>query len=138
MSKFEQLKTSMTDGTYLVEALREMGFDPQVDWNGQVLRGYGGTSWPERAQVIVPKRQLAGALADIGFVRDPAGVYRVIIDDMDRQYTNFNDAWIGRVAQTYKEKQTIAAARAKGYVFKGREVIESQGARKVRLRFSVR
>lgn len=138
MSKFESLRTTLTDGAHLVDALREMGYQPLIDWNGQTLRGYGGSTWPEKAQVIIPRAQLPGALADIGFVRDASGVFGIVIDDMDRRYSKFNDAWIGKVAQVYKEKQTIAVAKAKGYMFKGREVIESQNGQKVRLRFAVR
>lgn len=138
MSKFEQLQTSVTEGQYLVEALQELGYRPSVDWNGQTLRGYGGAVWPERAQVVIPRAQLGGALADIGFVRDASGVFRAVIDDMDRDYSGFDSAWIGRLMQTYKERQTMAVARAKGYVFKGREVIDTPQGKKVQLRFAVR
>ncbi len=138
MSKFEHLRTTVTEGEYLVDALRELGYAPVVDWNGQTLHGYGGVVWPERAQVVIPRAQLHGALADAGFVRDEAGVYQAVIDDMDRRYSGLDDAWIGRVTQTYKEKQTMAVARAKGYVFKGREVIETPHGKKVHLRFAVR
>lgn len=138
MSKFEQLQTSVTEGQYLVEALHELGYRPSVDWNGQTLRGYGGAVWPEKAQVVIPRAQLGGALADIGFVRDASGVFRAVIDDMDRDYHRFDSAWIGRLTQTYKEKQTMAVARTKGYVFKGREVIDTPQGKKVQLRFAVR
>lgn len=138
MSKFEQMETKLTEGQYLVEALETIGYKPVVDWNGQTLRGYGGAIWPERAQVVIPRAQLKGALADIGFVRDASGVFRAVIDDMDRDYSGFDVAWLGRLTQTYKEKQTMAVARAKGYVFKGREVIDTPQGKKVQLRFAVR
>lgn len=92
----------------------------------------------EKAQVMIPRAQLGGALADIGFVRDASGVFRAVIDDMDRDYHRFDSAWIGRLTQTYKEKQTMAVARAKGYVFKGREVVDTPQGKKVQLRFAVR
>lgn len=138
MSKFEELRTTISEGQYLVEALRELGYQPQVDWNGMTLRGYGGAIWPEKAQIVIPRAQLNGSLADVGFVRNASGVYQAVIDDMDRDYHGLNAGWIGRVTQTYKEKQTMAVARAKGYVFKGREVIETPTGKKVQLRFGVR
>lgn len=138
MSKFEQMETKLTEHQYLAEALEAIGYKPVVDWNGQTLRGYGGAIWPEKAQIVIPRAQLKGALADIGFVRDTSGVFRAVIDDMDRDYSGFNSAWLGRLTQTYKEKQTMAVARAKGYVFKGREVIDTPQGKKVQLRFAVR
>lgn len=138
MSKFERTTTTIADGTYLVEALEELGFKPAVNWQGQELRGYGGVAWPEKAQVIIPRAQLKGALADVGFVRDRNGTYQAVIDDMDRDYAGLNQAWLGRIAQVYKERQTMAVAKAKGYVFRGREVVETAQGPKVRLRFAVR
>ena len=73
---------------------------------------------------------------DIGFARDGSGVYRAIIREYDRGI-GFNDAWIGRLSQAYKERQTMAVAKAKGYVFKGREVINAPQGKKVQLRFAV-
>ena len=67
-----------------------------------------------------------------------AGIYQAVIDDMDRDYHGLNAGWLSRVTQTYKEKQTMAVARAKGYVFKGREVIDTPQGKKVQLRFAVR
>ena len=138
MSKFEQMETKLTEDQYLAEALEAIGYKPVVDWNGQTLRGYGGAIWPEKAQIVIPRAQLNGALADIGFVRDACGVFRAVIDDMDRDYSGFDSAWLGRLTQTYKEKQTMAVARAKGYVFKGREVIDTPQGKRVQLRFAVR
>ena len=42
------------------------------------------------------------------------------------------------LAQVYKERQTMAVAKAKGYVFKGREVIQTPQGKKIQLRFAVR
>ena len=50
----------------------------------------------------------------------------------------FIDAWLGRLVQIYKERQTMAVAKAKGYVFKGREEIPTPQGKKIQLRFAVR
>jgi hypothetical protein len=42
------------------------------------------------------------------------------------------------VSQAYKERQTMADARTRGYVFQGRSVIDTPQGKKVQLRFSVR
>lgn len=86
---------------------------------------------------MIRRRQLDSASNDIGFTRDATGVYRGIISEYDRGI-GFNEAWLGRVAQAYKERQTMAVAKAKGYVFQGRQVIDTPQGKKVQLRFSVR
>ena len=138
MSQYEELTTTMTDQQYLVEALTEMGYKPDVQTEGAALRGYGGVSWNRPVQVTIPREQLRGALASVGFGRDETGVFQAIIDDLDRKYTDLNESWLGRIAQGYKERQTMAVAKTKGYVFRGREVVQTPQGPKVQLRFAVR
>jgi len=77
---------------------------------------------------------LDSASNDIGFARDATGAFQAVISEYDRGI-GFDDAWLGRLAQVYKEKQTMAIARAKGYVFKGREVVNTPQGKNVQLRF---
>jgi len=137
VSKYVEMTTSLTDETYLVEALRELGYEPEVCREGKALIGYMGDERAERAQIIIRRKHLDSASNDIGFARDGNGAYRAVISEYDRGI-GFDDAWIGRVSQTYKERQTMAVARAKGYIFKGREVIDTPRGKKVQLRFAVR
>jgi len=137
VSKYSELKTVLTEERYLIEALQELGYAPEVCRQGMSLVGYMGDERPEKAQIIIRRRQLDSASNDIGFARDPNGVYRASISEYDRGI-GFSEAWLGRVAQSYKECQTMAVAKAKGYVFKGKEVIETPQGKKVQLRFAVR
>ena len=137
MSKYQELVTSITDERFLIEALQELGYQPGVCREGRSLRGYLGDERQERAHVIIPREQLDCASNDIGFVRDSSGVYRAIVSEYDRGI-GFDDAWLGRLAQIYKERQTMAIAKAKGYVFKGKEIIETPQGKKIQLRFAVR
>ncbi len=137
MSKYVELCTSLTDERHLVEALRELGYQPEVCPEGRPLVGYVGDQRAERAHVIIPRGQLDSASNEIGFARDNGGVYQAIVSEYDRGI-GFDDAWLGRLAQAYKERQTMAVAKAKGYVFKGREVISTPQGKKIQLRFAVR
>jgi hypothetical protein len=132
-----ELRTTLTDERYLVEALRELGYEPEVWREGKRLTGYMGDERAEQAQIIIRRRQLDSASNDIGFARDASGVYQAIISEYDRGI-GFDSAWLSRVAQIYKERQTMAVAKAKGYVFRGREVIDTPQGKKVQLRFAVR
>ena len=138
MSQYEELTTTMTDQQYLVEALTEMGYKPEAQTEGTALRGYGGVSWNRPVQVTIPREQLRGALAPAGFGRDGAGVFQAVIDDLDRKCSGLDESWLGRVAQAYKERQTLAVAKTKGYVFRGREIVQTPQGPKVQLRFAVR
>jgi hypothetical protein len=137
MSKYEELRTVLSDERFLVEALQELGYIPEVSREGLSLIGYLGDERPEKAHIVIRRRQLDSASNDIGFVRDASGVYRALISEYDRGI-GFNDAWLGRVAQTYKERQTMAVAKSKGYRFLGRQVVETPTGKKVQLRFAVR
>ena len=137
MSKYVELRSSLTDERHLVEALRELGYEPEVCPEGRSLVGYVGDQRAERAHIIIPRGQLDSASNEIGFARDSGGVYQAIVSEYDRGI-GFNDAWLGRLVQVYKERQTMAVAKAKGYVFKGREIIHTPQGKKIQLRFAVR
>ena len=137
MSKYEELRTVLSEKRFLVEALREFGYSPEVSNEGISLNGYLGDERPEKAHIVIRRRQLDSASNDIGFARDANGVYRALISEYDRGI-GFNDAWLGRVAQTYKERQTMAVAKSKGYRFLARQVVETPAGKKVQLRFAVR
>jgi hypothetical protein len=114
-----------------------MGYTPEICAEGTALFGYMGDGRSERAHVVIRRRQLDSASNDIGFWRDESGVYRAIISEYDRAI-GFDETWLGRIAQTYKERQTMAVAKAKDYVFQGRHIIETLQGKKVQLRFAVR
>lgn len=137
MSKYEELRTVLSDERFLLEALRDLGFSPDASAEGLSLYGYLGDERSEKANIVIRRRQLNSASNDIGFARDANGVYRALISEYDRGI-GFDDAWLGRIAQTYKERQTMAVAKAKGYRFLGRQVVETQAGMKVQLRFAVR
>ena len=71
------------------------------------------------------------------FARDETGIYQAIVSEYDRGI-GFGDAWLGRLVQVYKERQTMAVAKTKGYVFKGKDVIDTPQGKKIQLRFAVR
>ena len=137
MSKYEELATVLTEERYLVEALEQLGYKPEVHKDGAALYGYLGDERPEKANVIVRRKQLNSASNDIGFARDAQGHFRAVVSDYDRGI-GFDQGWVGRVAQAYKECQTMAVAKARGYVFQARSVLDTPQGKKVQLRFAVR
>ena len=104
---------------------------------GAPLIGYHGDERPERAHVIIRRAQLDSASNDIGFVRGADGRFRAILSEYDRSI-GYDAQWLGKVHQHYKEKQTLAVAKAKGYIFRGKEVIQTPNGPQVRLQFVAR
>ena len=137
MSKYGSVVTVVRDEKYLVEALKEMGYEVEVHPEGARLNSYYSEQERKAAHIIVRRAQLRGAFGDVGFARQPDGSLAMIADELD-EHCGFGAKWLGRVQQLYKEKQTLAMARAKGYILKNREVIQTSEGQQVRLQFAVR
>jgi hypothetical protein len=137
VSKYGETVTQVREEKYLLEALTEMGYDIEVHPEGVHLNSYYEEQVAKVANIIIRRDQLRGAYGDVGFVRQPDGQFAVIKDELD-EYRGYGARWLGRVQQLYKEKQTLATARAKGYTLKSREVIETSQGEQVRLQFVAR
>ena len=137
MSKYSETSTTIRNQSYLVAALTELGYKAEIHADGAALVGYEGRERPERAHVIIRRAQIGPASNDIGFVRKPDGAFGAVLSEYDRGI-GFDEKWLGRVHQAYKEQQTLADAKAKGYVFRGREVVLSPEGQQIRLQFIAR
>jgi hypothetical protein len=137
MSKYSINQTVLREEKYLVEALKEMGYETEVHPEGAPLNSYYSDQEAKVANIIIRRDQLRGAYGDVGFVRQPDAQFAVIKDELD-EYRGYGARWLGRVQQLYKEKQTLAMARTKGYTLKNREVIETSQGEQVRLQFVAR
>jgi hypothetical protein len=138
LSKYEETTTVLTNSDYLVAALNELGFQCEFHPAGAHLIGYEGRERPETAHVIIRRHQIGEASNDIGFARrSNGGAFAAVLSEYDRSI-GFDEKWIGRVQQIYKEKQLLADARAKGYVLRSREVVDTPAGPQVRLQFIAR
>jgi hypothetical protein len=137
MSKYGVSITELKEEKYLADALREMGYRPEVHHEAAPMNSYYSEQEAKQANIIIRRQHLRGAYGDIGFARQPDGQFAMIKDELD-EHRGYGAKWLGRVQQLYKEKQTLAMARARGYILKGREVIETSEGQQVRLQFVVR
>lgn len=137
MSAYGEFETNVREQRFLVEALAEMGYMAEVHPDGAALFGYRGDERPERAHVIIRRAQLDSASNDIAFVRGADGRFRAVLSEYDRGI-GYDEKWLGKVHQHYKEKQTMAVAQAKGYVFRGKEVVRTPNGPQIRLQFVAR
>lgn len=137
MSAYGEYITSLCEEKFLIEGLRAMGYQVEVHHDAAPLIGYHGDERLERAHVIIRRAQLDSASNDIGFVRGTDGSFRAILSEYDRSI-GFDARWLGKVQQNYKEKQTLAVAKAKGYIFRGKEIVQTANGPQVRLQFVTR
>ena len=137
MSKYGETQTVLREEKYLVEALKEMGYEVEVHPEEVQLNSYYSEQEAKVGNIVIRRQHLRGACGDIGFARQPDGQLAMIKDELDG-HRGYGAKWLGRVQQVYKEKQTLAMARARGYILKGREVIETSEGQQVRLQFVAR
>lgn len=137
MSKYGISLTALVEEKHLVDALRELGYRPEVWPQGAKLHRYYSEQEEKTAHVIIRRHELPGSFGDIGFVKQSDGRFQMISDELD-QHSQSGEKWLGRVQQAYKERQTLAVARAKGYILKKREVVRTSSGEQVRLQFVAR
>jgi Protein of unknown function (DUF1257) len=137
MSKYGETQTVLREEKFLLDALKEMGYQVEVHPKGAPLNSYYSEQEATVANIIIRRAQLPGAFGDVGFVRQPDGRFTLIGDELD-DHSGYGGKWLGRVQQIYKESQTLAVAQAKGYRLKSRQVIETSEGKQVRLQFVVR
>jgi hypothetical protein len=137
MSAYGEYITNVCEEKFLIEGLRAMGYQVEIHPEGGALIGYHGDERPERANVIIRRAQLDSASNDIGFVRGSDERFRAILSEYDRSI-GYDDRWLGKVHQHYKEAQTLAVAKAKGYIFRGKEVVQTANGPQIRLQFVAR
>jgi hypothetical protein len=130
MSHFTRMRTALRDADLLAAALREVGYaNVEVHDSAQKVRGWGGQT--RKAEVIVRTRNAGGAMADIGFARQPDGTFAAILDAMDLQ--RLGTQWLPRLSQAYGHAAALKYARDQGY-----EVVtddaERDGTRRLTLR----
>lgn len=138
ISKYGVYSTVMRDSTHLCAALTDMGFVFEGPFlEAQPLFGYRGDQRNELAHIIIRKEHTGlPASNDVGFFRQPDGTYQAVVSEYDRR--QFNDTWIGKLKQSYAEHRQITTAMNRGYVFQGREVVQTAKGQSIKLRFSVR
>jgi hypothetical protein len=137
MSKYDSFQTTLAEEGALVAALKALGYPVEIHTQAMPLFGYHGDERPERAHIIIRRNHLDCASNDIGFVRNADGQFSAILSEYDRSI-GFDQKWLNRVHQRYKEERTLAMARQRGYVLRGRQVIQTEQGEQVKLLFGTR
>jgi len=111
VSKYSINQTVLREEKYLVDAPTEMGYEVEVHSESAPLNSHYSEQEAKNANIVIPSRYLSGAYGTIGFARQPDHRFALVKDELD-EYGSYGPKWFGRVQQLYKEKQTLAMARA--------------------------
>lgn len=135
MSAYNEIDTIYSDGDCLVEALKELGYQPQVNEKAQQLEGYHGDKRKETAEIIIPRKQVGGASNDVGFKKNADGTYTAIVSDYDGGST-FTKAKQTKLKALYAEKVSMKQAKKNGLKFMGKKTVTDKSGKTVtRLQF---
>jgi hypothetical protein len=134
MSKYDGYETTMTDQDCLVESLGAHGYPVEVatEPGGRNLVGYAGDTRPQKAEVIIRRKDLGEASNDIGFKRAANGNFEATISQCDSGI-GYGQPWLSKVRKTYLEKKQVKDLTAKGYTNFHREEIKTDKGVRVRL-----
>jgi hypothetical protein len=84
MSAYKSLSCSFKDFDTLIDALKELQYEPVVYKEKQNLRGYTNDLREDKAEIIVPKNQISLASNDLGFSYDEnTNEYNMICSEYD-------------------------------------------------------
>lgn len=120
MSHYSSLKTKVKRRSALIKALQ------QIDngrWKNCVeihnepmnLYGYSGDIRPQKAEVIIRRKDVGQAANDIGFAQQKDGTYEAIISEFDSN--RHNSTWLDKLNQVYSKEVIREVADLNGFSF---------------------
>jgi len=122
VSSYNEIQTIYSDQQCLIEAIKELGYQPQVNEKPQHLEGYHGDERQQTAEIIIPRKQVGGASNDVGFKRNADGTFTAIISDYDKSAT-FNAKKQQQLKVAYTEKVAMKQAKGNGLKFVGKKTV---------------
>lgn len=125
MSEYHEVDLDLKDEGAIVDALKDIGFNPIVYESPHSLEGYGSGFGVEnnsqKANIIVPKKQFKG-LGDLGFEK-VGNVYVMRVDETDRSAKKIKEK---EFVQHYK-KHLILKKAISSNKFKKKSIAHNDG-----------
>jgi hypothetical protein len=118
MSFFREMKTNLTDGQCIVDALKQLGYKPVVNASAANVRGHYNEN--RKAEIILKMEDIQDG-GDIGFKKGTDGNYTIVGDTYVLHKIKMNKL-SEEVTQRYGEVKSMKIARQRGFTFKGRQV----------------
>jgi len=132
MSEYHEVVLEVSDRDCIVDALKDLGFEPEVHEEAVPLVGYQGDKRAQKAHIVLPKAQVGGASNDIGFEK-VNGKYVLRISSFDIGCKRFKEK---EFVKNYK-KHTVLKKIKRKRMFKKKSVTTTKdGKIVIRLKVS--
>jgi len=135
MSEYHSCITIFKDEVSLIEALKEIGYNPQIHTEAVPLVGFRGDKRKQRANIIIPRQQISGASNDVGLMRMEDGSYKVYVSQYDESIAVSGRGFsLDKLKQVYaKNRLTKAIEKKTKYKLKSKK-IDKDGRIRLRIR----
>lgn len=117
MSEYHEVEMEVNDKECILDALKDLGYQPEVHENAVPLHGFRGDQRKQKAHIVLPKSQVGSASNDIGFEK-VGGKYIMRISEFDIGAKRFNQKEFDK---NYK-KHTVLKKIKKNRKFKKKSV----------------
>lgn len=116
MSHYSKISTKITNKSFLLKALQDLGFTEaqlKVSDTPVQLEGYQGDKRTDTAEIIIPRNFVGGSSNDIGFKLQEDGTWGAIISDFDKMsgqsaknertkgMHGYSENWLNALTQRY-------------------------------------
>lgn len=134
MSEYHECEVSMVDQEAIIEALKEMGYQPKIYQNPVNLTGYMGDKRKQKAHIIIPRDQVYSASNDVGFEKQSNGKYKLHISQYDESIASAGKGFqLNKMKQLYAKHRLVNGIKKKAkYKFKSQKT-EKDGTIKIQL-----
>ena len=129
MSEYHEVELDVTEKSCIVDALKDLGYNPQVHDNAVPLHGFQGDQRQQKANIVLPKSQVGSASNDIGFEK-VNGKYILRISEFDIGAKRFNQKEFNK---NYK-KHAVLKKISKNRKFKKKSVTNKDGKIVIKLK----
>lgn len=129
MSEYHEVELDIKDKSSIVDALKDLGYNPEVHKEAVQLHGYQGDKRQQKAHIVLPKSQVGSASNDIGFEK-VGNKYVLRISEYDVNTKKFNQKEFDK---NYK-KHSILKGIQKKRQFKKKSVTTKDGKIHIRLK----
>lgn len=130
MSEFHSVEIDIDDESCLVEALKELGYKPQIHKQATNLFGYQGDRRKQVANIVIPRSQVGSASNDVGFEK-VNGKYVMHLSEYDKSAKTFN---VNKMKQFYAKNKVQKFVKSNVGKYSLKKISnEKDGSIKIRL-----
>ena len=85
MSEYHEIELKFKDESVLIQTLKDMGYVPQIHQKAVNLHGYQGDKRSQKANILIPRKQVGTASNDVGFEKTKKG-YVLHASEFDKKW----------------------------------------------------